>query len=266
MSLVGSSPTQPSLAPAPHRDPGVGGVGALEALLARRRDRADVAGNVARRQAEPAQPRDHDVGEVLAHAVALLERLRQRRRDHGGLGVVAELRADAVHQLLGPFEHRASPREALAGVLGRWLVVRHEAAGMEVVRRRIRIERGRGVGGVADLLPGRGRGGVRRRFAVDLHRGLGRYRQRAVRLLDGHPGDPVPEEALALGGHHRRRHDVDGGGVDDLSRLVARQQPQRAVRVGDVGAVLVERDVLDVVDHASPIAFSAFAAVGPCRK
>ena len=71
----------------------MGRVGALQPRLARRRNGAQIAADIGGRQAETAQPCDHHMGKVLADAVALLEDFAQRRRDHGGLGIVFEARS-----------------------------------------------------------------------------------------------------------------------------------------------------------------------------
>ena len=79
IALVGSRPSQPNERAAPDGDPGVRGVGAGEARLARRRDGADVAADIERRQAEAAQAGDHHMGEILADAAPRGESLRRAR-------------------------------------------------------------------------------------------------------------------------------------------------------------------------------------------
>ncbi len=74
-SLVGSNPIQPSSAPH-HTDTQAWVASApLQARLARRRNGAQIAADIGRGQAQPAQPCDHHMGKVLADAVTLLEAL-----------------------------------------------------------------------------------------------------------------------------------------------------------------------------------------------
>ena len=60
------------------------------------------------------------MGEILADAMALFEHFPQRRRDHGGLGVVSELAADAPHQI----------GDSLVALVAMWkaLPAKHRAA------------------------------------------------------------------------------------------------------------------------------------------
>ena len=166
-SLVGSKPIQPMLGAAPHRNPGVGGVGALQARLARRRDGAQIAADIGRRQPEPAQARNHHMGKILADAVALLEHLLERRRDHGGLRVVFEIVADAVHQVDGAGKNAAARRKTRRGIGGDRRLHRHQRARKDVADRRSRAETGGLKGHVADALPGRAwRGAAERAGAI----------------------------------------------------------------------------------------------------
>ena len=115
--IVGRIETDPAeLLAAPQRHPGMGGIGALQPRLARRRDGAQIAADIGRRQAEAAQPCDHHMGEILADAVALLEHLAERRRDHRRLRVVVEFGADAVHQIDRAGEDPAPGAKARRGI------------------------------------------------------------------------------------------------------------------------------------------------------
>ena len=138
MSLVGSKPIQPICGAAPHRDPGVGGVGALQARFARRRDGAQIAADIGRRQPESAQACDHHMGKVLADAVALLEHFLERRRDHGRLRIVFELGANAMHQVDRAGENAGSRRKACRGIGGDRRLHRHQGTGEDVADRRRR--------------------------------------------------------------------------------------------------------------------------------
>lgn len=77
--VVGRIKPEPAdLVAAPHRHPGVGGVGALQPRLARRRVGPQIAADVTGLAVEPAQAGDHHMREILADAVALIEHLRER--------------------------------------------------------------------------------------------------------------------------------------------------------------------------------------------
>ena len=60
----------PAMTGTPHGEPGVRGIRADQPRLARRRQRLEVAADVARRQAERAQAGDGEVREILADAAA----------------------------------------------------------------------------------------------------------------------------------------------------------------------------------------------------
>ena len=111
----------------------MGGVGALQARLARRRNGAEIAADIGGRQAEPAQARDHDMGEILTDAVALVEGLAERRRDHRRLRVVEEIRCgcDASDR---PRRRgcRAPGAKALARIGGDRRQHRHQRARIEI--------------------------------------------------------------------------------------------------------------------------------------
>ena len=126
-------PAHAGAAPRPH--PGVHRVGAFEARRARRRIGPQEAADIAGRNAEPAQAGDHDVGKVLAHAVALAERLDHRRIDGGRFLVIAHLLvqrlADRTHAI-----DDAHVRSGVFGAEGRRLRIDRDArrGGDEMVR------------------------------------------------------------------------------------------------------------------------------------
>ena len=124
------------LATAPERHPGMGCVGAFQARLSFRRQRADVTADIGCGQAESTQAGNHDVGEILTDAAALLEGLRERGSHVRRLGIVAEITADAAHEFGRRVQHRASRGEAFPRVIDRRLEQRDEAARVEEVRRR----------------------------------------------------------------------------------------------------------------------------------
>ena len=72
-------------------------------------------------------------------------------------GIVAELGADAVHQLGRAGEHGAAGRETFARVVRRRQIVGDETARVQVVRGSVAVERARGEGGVAHVFPPRRR-------------------------------------------------------------------------------------------------------------
>ena len=74
---------------APHRNPRVGGFRPREVDVV-----AQVPADVARGETQGAQARDHQVREILAHAVARLKYLMDGRRDSGGALVVLKLFKD----------------------------------------------------------------------------------------------------------------------------------------------------------------------------
>src|SRR6266481_4943518 len=97
------------------------------------------------------------MGKILADAVALLEHFFEWRRDHGGLRIVFEIAADAVHQVDGACENALSLRKACRGIGGDRLEHRHQRTGKDVANRRGGTE-ARGLEGyVPDALPGRAR-------------------------------------------------------------------------------------------------------------
>ena len=115
-SLVGSRCTQPAAGAAPHRDPGVAGVGAAQRDLVLGARRADVARDVAGGEAVGAQRGDLDMGEILADAGLAGEDLGQRRADVGGAGMVLEIRLDARGELACRRQDGPAGRERLGAV------------------------------------------------------------------------------------------------------------------------------------------------------
>ncbi len=124
----------------PDGDPGVGGVGALEPLLARRRNGADISAHIGRRQSEAAQAPDHDLGEVLADAAPLRVGLGDGGRNFRRLRLVGEVAPYARHQIRTGLDDPPFARETLPGVV-RHLGLEHDPrAAEEEMRRRPRSE------------------------------------------------------------------------------------------------------------------------------
>ena len=154
---------------APYADPGVRGVCPREPGLSSRRDGSDVAADVERGQAEPAQRRDHHVREILADPAPPLERLGRRRVDFRRLGVVDEIPVDSGVELGARLIDRAAGRKALPRVFRGGVEQGREAARIDRVCRRIRAERA-GLGGeLGHTLPRRRQRCQRRRRTLDPH-------------------------------------------------------------------------------------------------
>ena len=117
--------------------PGVRGVAAHQARLARRGRREQVAADVAGGQAQAAQAGDHHVRKVLAHAVAQLQRLQHRRAHVGDVGVVLEVGMDPLHQLVRGLQQRPARHEAGPRVGNEILVPRHVLRGEDELRGRV---------------------------------------------------------------------------------------------------------------------------------
>ena len=81
----------------------MGGIGAFQPRPALGRHGAQEPADVPGGDAQPAQPGDHDVAEVLAHAGTHVEGFRDRGVDLGRIGVVTEI---AMHALAYPFIRR----------------------------------------------------------------------------------------------------------------------------------------------------------------
>ncbi|MPL73748.1 hypothetical protein SDC9_19554 [bioreactor metagenome] len=237
----------------PGPDPGVHRVRALEPRLAGRREGAQKARDIARRNADAAQRGDHDMGEILAHAAALREGLARRGVDGGRLGVeghrAIERAPDRHHRLL----RRHPGRQLLAGE-GRGLGHRRDAGAcaQKVVRH---------LGGEALLRLDLGRQPVEqggevaaRRRGATLDLGSELERDRTDRRMPGDRGRRVAEEIDRLAplvGHR-------------LDRQQPRQHPlpardirgQKPHQVADVirgrGIVIIDREP-DFIQHVSPL-------------
>jgi hypothetical protein len=130
------------------------GVDAEQPRPPRRRIGAQVARDVARRQALTAQAGEHDVGEILADAAALLEHLVDLGRDRGRPGLELEVGMDPAAQVDDRLEPVAARGEARRGISARRFRPGHERARFaqphrgEVVLGRFAANR------VANRLPG----------------------------------------------------------------------------------------------------------------
>ena len=147
---------------APHRDPGVAGVGAAQRDLLLGVDRADVARDVAGGEAVGAQGRDLDMGEVLADACLAGEDLAERGADVGRVRVILEIRLDARRELARRREDRPAGRQRLGAVVPERLDAGHQRRVVDELARLDRLREAAAVQGIADLLPRRRVDGRRR--------------------------------------------------------------------------------------------------------
>src|SRR6266851_707063 len=106
-----------------HGYPGVRSVRAdIGGVRAGRRQRAQVAADISRCQPPGTQTPDHDVGEILAYALADLERLDGGRADGGAAGRVLEFPVDFVHQRVRRGQDGALGQEAIRGIVAECLL------------------------------------------------------------------------------------------------------------------------------------------------
>jgi len=231
----------------------MGGVGALQPRLARRRDGAQIAADIGGGQAEAPQARDHDMREILADAVAIGEGFADRGRDLGRFGIVGEILADAGHQLARRLEDRPLRRKAPAGVAGDLRYGRRQPAGVEILGRGIRREALRPQCEFGDILPAPRQGGegcdrpchLDPRGHLDL--------ELTMRLGDGQCRRVVAEEADTVPPLSAARRHREAARQHTLANAVTRQHPQDAARERDRPAIGVSRKMANVVDHAASI-------------
>ena len=118
------------------RGPGMRRIGTDQSRFARRRLCQQVAADIARRQAQGAKARDHDVRKILAHPLALRQRIDGRRIDFCAFGVVVEVLENTLHQVIGSLEHRPSGTETGARICRKIVVP------WDVRRRENEVDRG----------------------------------------------------------------------------------------------------------------------------
>ncbi|MNN25031.1 hypothetical protein D3C81_1384860 [compost metagenome] len=223
----------------------MGGIGAQQARLARRRIGAEIAADIAPGQPERAQAADHHLGEVLAHAAAQREGLQRGCVDLGNLGVILEIGVDAVHQVDGAGHHAHPGREAAPGVVAQVRVQRHIGRGED--------ELGLGVERLAGAVAQPLRGLLPRRAAGRVEPGPARrQRDRAGRgQLHGlvrhveHEMQHVVAEGI--GAHvlvRGRRIDVGAVRAHGLPRVGRRRDHGALLRVLHGPGVLVGGDVV----------------------
>ena len=244
----------------------MGGVRPLQPRPAGRRIGAQIAADIGRRQAQPAQAGDHDVGEVLADAAADLEGLAGRGRDSGGFAVIDELGVDSRHQVDRGLDDRAARREARPRIVGNGRRERRARRRIEKGRRAVGAERRRRKGRRADRLPGGAGRGVRRRSRVHIDPRHRLDDQDLVRLVDDQGQCLFAERAGALQAVRRLWGDGDGVFQQGLGGGGGRRQAQHAARIAHLRLVGVGGPVPHPVDHASAASLTVGTALAPCRK
>ena len=152
-----------------------------------------VARDVARRQAMPAQAGEHQVREVLAHAAALVEHFIHRGAHRGGTGVELEVGVDALHQVGHRLEPVAAGRERLQRVHARAFGQRHERGRFGHARRDQPVELRLLAHLVTHTFPRGERCGVGHRPFAHLHAAVHAHTQHAVRAVQAEMGDAVAE-------------------------------------------------------------------------
>ena len=223
MPLVGSRSSQPCSGPSQAPTQACDWSAPRRRVCPGARPGADVAGDVACRQAEPAQRADHQMGEVLAHPLAPPQHLRDRRAGRRHAGAEGEIPSDPGVQIEQRRQHRAAGREAGRRV-GR-------GAGIGRGARAVEQELGglprRGAGlprACRDGLPGRGRRGIGRRRKPHIDGRLGDHLERRVGDIEEQPGHLVAEMVAAVAPPRHRRCGVHAGAQHALMRQRTRPQ------------------------------------------
>ena len=142
------------------------------------------------------------MGKILADTAALLEGFDERRRDRRRLGIIEEIRPDAMHEIRRAVDDRRSGRKALASI---WVIGSSKGTsrlGIDEMGRRGRSERVRGEGLPVDLLPRLAGARQGRLVTPDIHARAGFDTQPAMRCLQHEIDDAVAEEVLPLDAHH----------------------------------------------------------------
>ncbi|SCC91630.1 hypothetical protein THIX_10671 [Thiomonas sp. X19] len=250
LAVVGGVELDPAMRRAPDLHPGVRGVGAHQLRFAGGRARAQVAADVTRRQTHAAQGGEHDMGVVLADAVAQFQGLRRAGVGLGAFGVVGEIGVDAVHQVQRAFEQRAARGEAGRGVGGGLGEQRREMAAEAELGLRHEGLAGAVEQQVAHVAPGGAGGEVGRGRRLHPHQADGVDAQGVVRGVEGEQAAGVAEHVVAFAG-------VVGRGPDDafvqhalLRGFVTRAQVGEVMSQFHRRLVGVGGEVFDAVEHA----------------
>ena len=192
---------------------------------------AQIAADIGGRQADAAQPGNHDMGEILADAAAQRERHRRRGGHGGGADLIDDVGLDAVDEFDRGVEHRPAGRKTLPHIVADLRIERDDAARKQKMRRRQRADVAGREGVVADLLPRpASRGGIGARastatradsFTVSVSCGSSISIQ--VRRL--------PKKSWPFAPVHRLGHDLQRGDMDPLAVARHRRQPQHVARM-----------------------------------
>ena len=232
--VIGRIEADPAdLRTAPQRDPGVGRVRALQARLARRRDGAQIAADIGRRQSEAAQPA------IITCAKSWQTPWRFSNTSSSGVEITVAfgsyLNSVRMRRIRSTAPARMPPRrrKARGGIGGDRLLHRHQRARKDVSDRRSGAETGGLERHVANALPRRtlhrAAGGV----AGNRHPRSGIDAKVAMRGFDQDALGMSAEEVAPNGAVRGSRPDIDGVRDQLLSVAAPRLQPQRTARETD---------------------------------
>ena len=226
------------------------GVTALELDRAGRRLGEQVAADVARRKPHAAQAGDQDVGEVLAHALALRQRFECRRIDLGALALVAEVAVNAVHQVDGGCQQTVAGAKAGPGVGAEFSVARHHRGGKDKFVGRLKT----GMGLVTKVLSHRvpAELAARQKHRLGEHLANCQYPQLGMRDLQREETAAVAKHVpggVEMGGF---RADLKTVAQQGLGGTVQRCQIRHVLRRFHRRSVFVHRLVGNLQLHADP--------------
>src|SRR5450631_1072156 len=262
--IVGRVEIDPAEGWTKHGHPGMRSVRAdIGRVRARRRQCAEVAADISRCQPPRTQTPDHDVGEILAYALAGLERFDGGGADRGAAGRVFEFSVDFVHQRVRRGQDGALRLETIRGIVAECLLDPDVARLHPILARfqQIALHRPAGEGKRAGhrlplfaLL----RGGGRRRLHLDAR--FGKHLEPIMRQVVFEAGHVIAECVDVIAADPGLRHQGDASRMADLPQRVARGQMQQLMRMGDVAAVAVHgfvaNSITNCVAHAATVRIS----------
>ncbi len=229
----------------------MGGIAADQAWLARCRRGQQVAADVTRRHAHGAAAGDHDVGKVLAHTFAQLQRFQRRCTHLGAFAVIDHAGVDAFHQVLRCFGQGPPGGEAGSGEFRKRLVARNVGRGEQEFAGTVIG----GAGAVAELLthllPGQA---CRRVFGRCGERqggddAVGDHRQLVVRRVQREISAGVAVHVGPFLQPCRLRADRQLVAQQLLAGVAGRLEVQHMVGTFDGGAVRITRFMNKVKQH-----------------
>jgi hypothetical protein len=225
-------------------DPGVGGFGTLVIGSA-----AEISANVPGGEAKAAEGTDHDMGEVLTDAAAILEDVGEGHINGCGLGDVLKLKVNAVGEVFEGFDERAARREGGFAECGE---VRGGGDEGRIVNE-FRGFKGGIVGAFgedfAGLFPTEG-GEDADAGGFDFHDGAGGDGEAVVGFEDGKSGDFVAEPVFAGAPKGGFGFDVDLELTDALTAELAGSQPKFVDTLRDRLFVDMPGDMGGAVNHS----------------